>query len=567
MNAQLVNRHKKATDSVQEERFVKAGYEYQLTLNHLLEAMRKLYPKQEIVYRDRVKYSYADFYERYQRLSNALESLGVKQGTIVGVMEWNTHRFFELYFAVPCMGAILHTINPYFSPLQLAYIINHAKDAILFLNEEFIPTIEKIRGELKTVREYVILSDSRKTPDTKLKPAREYEELLRSSKPNYEYPDLNEDQVATLCYTSGTTGSPKGCFFSHRQLSLHTIVWASMLPRVGMDVVSGAVIHIVPMYHVHSWGFPYIASYYGLKQLFPGRFDPKIILEMLRNETRLGQKVFTACVAAAARRIFFHPEVEQYRECLKNLIVKIGGGPFPEGLAKRMEELGVYGFAGWGMTEAAPIMGACMPKAHMQDWRPDERFAWKLRTGWALPHSEQRVVDESGEDVKPNGKQQGEVVYRAPWATLGYYKDPEKSKNLWRGGWMHTGDIANIDEECCIQIVDREKDVIKSGGEWISSIKLESIISTHPKVFEVAVIGVPHEKWGERPIALVVPKPGEEVSEDELKEHLRKSVKKGEIPKWWMVDKFVFVSEIEKTGTGKFDKKLLRLKYKDILMR
>ncbi len=231
-----------------------------------------------------------------------------------------------------------------------------------------------------------------------------------------------------------------------------------------------------------------------------------------------------------------------------------------------MEELGVHSFSAWGMTEAAPIMGACMPKSHMQDWPEDKKFNFKLKTGWALPFSEQRVIDEKGKDVEPDGKHPGEIVYRSPWATPGYYKDPEKSKELWRGGWMHTGDIATIDEECCVHIVDREKDVIKSGGEWISTIKLESLISTHPKVFEVAVVGVPHEKWEERPIALVVPRPGEEISESELREHLMKSVEEGEILKWWIPDKFILTGEIPKTGTGKFDKKAIRERFRDVLI-
>ncbi|MCX8204737.1 MAG: long-chain-fatty-acid--CoA ligase [Candidatus Nezhaarchaeota archaeon] len=548
-----------------DEGFVRVGYRYQLTLTHLLEDSVKLYPRQEVVYRDRARYSYAELYDRCRRLSSALESIGVKQGLRVGTLEWNTHRHLEAYFAVPCMGAILHPINPYLPPEQLVYVINHAEDVVLLLNKEFIPLCEKISDRLRSVRAFVVMSDD-EAPETRLEPAYEYEELLRSSS-KYEYPELDEEQVATLCYTSGTTGLPKGCFFTHRALSLHTLVWAACLPKVGVNVVSDAIMHLVPMYHVHSWGFPYIGFFHGLKHLLPGRFDPKVVLEMLRRERRPGQRVFTACVAAVARRIFHHPEAELYRECFKDLIVNIGGGPLPEGLARRMEELGAFFFSGWGMTEAAPVMGMCMPKPHMLDWPEEEKLRFRLKTGWAPPFSEQRVVDEEGRDVEPDGRHPGEIVYRSPWASPGYYKDPEKSRELWRGGWMHTGDIATIDEERCVHIVDRAKDLIKSGGEWISSIKLEALISTHPGVFEVAVVGVPHEKWEERPVALVVPIQGVELTEEGLRRHLMKSVEEGVIPKWWIPDAFVIVEEIPKTGTGKFDKKVIRERLKDLLAK
>ncbi|MEM4699878.1 MAG: long-chain fatty acid--CoA ligase [Candidatus Nezhaarchaeales archaeon] len=545
--------------------FVRVGYRYQLTLTHLLEDSAKLYPRQEIVYRDKVRYSYAEFYERCRRLSGGLESVGVGRGSRVGVLEWNTHRHLEAYFAVPCMGAVLHSINPYLPPEELAYVINHAEDEVLLLSEDFVPLCERIRGRLKSVKAYVIMGDGG-APEARLEPAYEYEELLRSS-PRYEYPELDEEQVATLCYTSGTTGPPKGCFFTHRALSLHTLVWAACLPRVGVDVVSDAILHLVPMYHVHSWGYPYIGFFHGMKHILPGRFDPKAVLELIRRESRPGRRIFTACVATVARRLFYHPEVGSYRECLKSLVVNIGGGPLPEGLARRMEELGVRFFSGWGMTEAAPIMGMCMPKSHMADWPEEEKFKFRLKTGWAPPFSEQRVVDEEGRDVEPDGRHVGEVVYRSPWATPGYYKDPKRSEELWRGGWMHTGDVATMDEERCIHIVDRAKDLIKSGGEWISSIKLEALLSTHPKVFEAAVVGVPSEEWGERPIALAVPAPGAELTEGELREHLMKCVEEGVIPKWWIPDAFIVVDEIPKTGTGKFDKKAIRERLREALAK
>ena len=554
---------------MQEQGFVRVGHEYQLTLNHILEHAARLHPKVDIVYRDICRKNYKELYERCQRLSNALESIGVKQGSKVVTFDWITHRFLEIYFAVPCMGAIMHLGNPALTPAQITYIINHAEDEIVIFNKELTPLIEAISNELKTVKYYVVLTEDGKLPETKLKPICEYDELLRGASPEYEYPELNENMVATLCYTTGTTGDPKGCWFTHRALSIHTMVWGSYL--IGHDALApyGAIMSMVPMYHVHQWCWPYIATYFGIKQMLIGRYDPTVMLEMIKNEREKepDQRILMSGVATALRMLVYHPKVAEYRKFFKNTKCVVGGTAFPRGLAERCIELGIEPIAGWGMTEACPIMGYSIPKSHMMYWSAEKKLSFSLRTGWAAPFSEQRVTDEKGDDVVKDAKAIGEIIYRAPWATLGYYKDPEKSKELWRRGWMHTGDIATIDEEENVLIVDRAKDVIKSGGEWISTLILEDLLSRQPKVKEVAVIGVAHEKYLERPIALVIPREEykRKISEEELIEYMTKCVKEGQIVKWWIPEKFIFVDDIPKTSIGKYDKKVLGLKFKDVL--
>jgi len=550
--------------------FFRVGYDYQLTLNHILEHAAKLHPKGEIIYRDICRENYKQLDERCQRLSNALKSLGVKQGSKVVTFEWNTHRFLEVYFAVPSMGAIMHLGNPLLTPAQITYIINHAEDEVVLFNKDFTPLIEGISNELKTVKHYVALTDDGRLPETKLKPIWEYEELLGSASPKYEYPELSEDTVATLCYTTGTTGDPKGSWFTHRAMSLHTMVWGSYIFGHGLvRAPYGAVMSVTPMFHVHQWGFPYFATYFGIKQILAGRTDPLVILEMIKSEREKepDQRICMTAVPTVVRMLVYHPKVMEYREYLQNIAILVGGSSFPRGLAERCIELGMEPIVGWGMTETCPIVGIPFLKSHMKDWSDDEKLIFSLRTGWEAPFSEQRVVDEKGNDVPKDGKTIGEIVYRSPWATPGYYKEPERSKELWRGGWLHTGDLATVDEEENIFIVDRAKDVVKSGGEWISTLTLEDLLSRQPKVKEAAIIGAAHEKYDERPIAIVVTK--EEyrgkTSEEELRGYMMKFVAEGKIAKWWIPDKFIFVDEIPKTSVGKYDKKVLRPKYKDVL--
>jgi len=558
---------------MQEQEFPRVGHEYQLILRHLLEHAAKVKPQGEIVYRDLFRENYATLYERCQRLSNALKDLGVKQGSRVICFEWNTHRFLEVYFAVPCMGAMMHMGNPLLTPEQMVYLINLVEDDILIFNKDFISIIESIRDKLKTVKHYIVLTDDGKVPETTLQPMSEYEELLLSASPRYEYPDLSEDTVASLSCTTGTTGDPKVCFFTHRQHIMHTIIWANVLlgfaGERGLDARRDMTIQLVPMFHAHGWGVPYMGTYLGCKQLYPGRFDPKVFLELLRREKRPGQGGYMCAVATMLNMIISHPEVEHYKEYFKGLIYEGGGMRLNTILAKKAKELGMDICSGWGMTEIYTKAGLQYLKPHMFDWPEDKKIEFLSATGIAPAFVEQRVVDEHGNDVPKDGASIGEIVLRGPWFTMGYYKDPERSKELWRDGWLHSGDMATIDEEESILIIDRSKDVIKSGGEWISSLTLESLINMHPKVQEVAVFGAQSDKWGERPVALLVAKDEfkEKISEDELKEHMAQFVDEGKILKWWIPDRFVFVDQIPRTSVGKFDKKMMRSMYGDMLER
>lgn len=550
--------------------FIDVGYHYQLTLNNIIEHAARLHPKEYIVYRGKQRETYKEVFERCKRLSNALEGLDVKEGTRVIEFEWNSHRHLEMYFAIPSMGGILHLGNPLLTPEQIAYIINHAGDEVLIVNKDFLPLIDGIKDKIKTVKHFILITDDGEIPETRLDPVYEYEDLLKKSSSEYRYPDLDENTVATMCYTTGTTGDPKGCWFTHRALSIHSIIWGGYASGYGLTPAPyGATLCIVPMFHVHGWCIPYMSTLFGIRQLMIGRTDPTIVLEMIKNEKKEDpdRPITIFGVASVLRLLIYHPEIEKYRRYLGNVRYIVGGTAFPRGLAERCIELGIDPYSGWGMTETCPVMGLTLPKSHMRDW-PDEKILdFKLRSGWAAPFEEQRVVDAEGRDVPRDNKTIGEIVLRSPWCTMGYYKDLKKSKDLWKDGWLHTGDLALMDEEENPLIVDRDKDVVKSGGEWISTLTLEDILSKYPKVSEVAVIGVPHKRYEERPVAIIVPKNEfkDEMTEDELRRYLEGYVEDGKILKWWIPERFIFIDEIPKTSVGKFDKKALRPRYKDLL--
>jgi fatty-acyl-CoA synthase len=549
-----------------EQEFPRIGHDYQLNLVKLLQRAAMIHPQGEISYKGLVRYNYAQAYERCQRLSSALRELGVKPGSKVITFEWNTHRHFEVYFGVPCMGAIMHMGNPFLTPQQIIYLVNRAQDEILILNQDVIPLIESVQDKLESVRHYIVMSDDGQIPPTKLSPVHEYESLLAAAAPEYAYPELDERTVASLSNTTGTTGDPKICFFSHRQHILHTMVWTIMLlgfsGERGFDPRRDVMIPVVPMFHAHGWSLPYMATLLGCRQVFPGRFEATAFLDLVKKEKRPDQGGFMQCVPTMLDMIINHPKVDKYKDHLRGLIYEAGGSRLPKKLGLRAKELGIDLCAGWGMTEIYTKVALQFLKPHMFDWPSDRQLDFLIRTGMAVPLVEQRVVDGQGNDVPKDGAAMGEIVLRAPWLTAGYYKDPKMSAELWRGGWLHTGDLATMDEEHSILIADRNKDVIKSGGEWISTLTLESLLSLHPKVREVAVIGARSEKWGERPLALIVPKPeAGPVTEQELQEHLTQYVAEGKILKWWIPDKFLAVEEIPKTSVGKLNKKKMRSLY------
>lgn len=555
----------------EEPEFPRIGHDYQLNLIKLLQRAAIIFPREEIVYKDVARETYSQAYERCQRLSNALKGLGVGKGSKVIVFEWNTHRHFELYFGVPSMGAIIHLGNPFLTPEQIVYIVNKAQDEVLILNKDLVPLIEPVRDRLDSVRHYIIMSDDGEIPSTKLDPVSDYERLLEVSSPHFSYPELNENEVASLSNTTGTTGDPKICFFSHRQHLLHTMVWTIMLLGFsgsrGFDPRRDVMIPSVPMFHAHGWSLPYMGTLLGCRQVYPGRFEPPSFLELIRKEKKRGQGGFMQCVPTVLDMIVNHPSADQYKDDLKGIIYEAGGSRISKRLAIRAGELGIDVCAGWGMTEIYTKVALQFLKPHMFDSSKDSQLDFLLRTGMAVPLVEQRVVDKEGNDVPKDDATIGEIVLRAPWLTAGYYKDREKSEELWRSGWLHSGDLATIDSEESVLIVDRDKDVVKSGGEWISSLALESLLSLHPKVREAAIIGARSEKWGERPLALIVPVGGvsQEISEKELRDYMMQFVDTGKILRWWIPEKFITVEKLPRTSVGKLDKKEMRSVFGDEL--
>lgn len=535
-------------------------YDYQLTINHILDRV-KVYPDSEIIYRDSLRLKYSDLRNRVHRLANALKGLDVKEDVKVGCLEWNTHRYMELYFAVPCIGAVLHTANPRLSREEIIYTINHAEDKVMFVGEHFLPMFESIKHKLKTVDTYVLMSGSEKNSKKGLE-LYDYEELLKSSSPEYSFPELKEDTVATLYYTTGTTGTPKGVIFTHRNILLHTLAFGLTLTTYLDLNYKDTFLHVVPMYHAHSWGVPYISTMLGLKQVFPGALDIDILFNLIQKE----HVTYTCMVPTILHMILDHPNLEKYKPYLKGLKILVGGSPLPRSLCERGRKLGMEIFSGYGLSETCPVLTIAHLKSYMADWLPDTKIDRWVRTGLPIPLTDLRIVDDEGRDVAKDDSQPGEIIVRAPWLTKEYYKDPEKTEALWRGGWLHTCDLAVIDGEGYIKIVDRSKDAIKSGGEWISSLILEDVLLTHPAVAEAAVIGVPSSKWGERAVALIKLKQEYigKVDEKTFKTYLTEFQDK--IPRWWIPEKFIFIKEIPKTSVGKIDKKLLRAQYKNVLI-
>jgi fatty-acyl-CoA synthase len=537
-----------------------SAHSYQLLIKHLLETPLIYSPEQEIIYRDSHRYTYRDFNTRVHQLAHLLTDLGVGPGSTVAVMDWDSHRYLECFFAIPMMGAVLHTINIRLSPEQLIYTINHAEDDIILVNEEFLPMLESVKDKFETVKKIVLISDTGTTPETSLSIDGEYESLMSNASKSYDFPDFDENTMATTFYTTGTTGLPKGVFFSHRQLVMHTYGMLASLTAFGSQVqVTSLDVYmpITPMFHVHAWGVPYVMTLLGAKQVYPGRYEPEMLLKLLVKE----KVTFSHCVPTIMHMLVSSPAIQQFD--LTGWKVIIGGSALPRGLCKEGLALGINIFAAYGMSETCPLLTAASLKPKMLEWSEEEQIKMRCRTGRPAPNVYLQIWDPEGNALPHDGKTTGEVVVRAPWLTQGYLKDPEKSEELWQGGWLHTGDIGYVDEEGYLQITDRLKDVIKSGGEWISSLTLEDIMSQHEAVSEAAAIGVPDEKWGERPLVLAVLKEGyqDKVSEEDLREFFMKFVDSGEIPKYGVPNRVHIVDAIAKTSVGKINKKELRSEF------
>jgi fatty-acyl-CoA synthase len=536
-----------------------APYDYPLLIRHLLHTPLAHAPDREIVYADRVRYDYRTLRARIGRLASALTALGIRPGDTVGVMDWDSHRYLECFFAVPMMGAVLHTVNIRLSPEQILYTINHAADDVLLVHTDFLPLLGQIRDRIDRELHVVLLTDGSDVNDTSGMAA-EYEQMLTEGDPDHAFEDFDENTRATTFYTTGTTGDPKGVYYSHRQLVLHTLaVMAAMGGAGGHGRFHRDDVYmpLTPMFHVHAWGTPYGATVMGVKQVYPGRYVPEKVLELIARE----QVTYSHCVPTILYLLLSSPAAE--RMDLSRWKVCIGGAALPRGLARQALARGIDVFSGYGLSETCPVLTLAQLEAGMLEGTMDEQLEIRCKTGRPLPLVDLRVVDENMNERPHDGRSTGEVVVRAPWLTHGYLKEPERSRELWRGGYLHTGDIGHIDPRGYLQLTDRLKDVIKSGGEWISSLQLEDVVSRCEGVSEVAAIGVPDEKWGERPLVLVVPtrEGAAEITEDRIRAHIKARAEEGLISAWAVPEHVHIVQAIEKTSVGKIDKKQLRERY------
>lgn len=528
--------------------------DYELTLRPFLERAYRLFPQRKISTKigpNMHRYTYADLYGRVGKLANALARLGVQPGDRVATLAWNTYRHLELYFAVPCMGAVCHTLNLRLPPDQLIYIINHAADKVICVDQSLLPLLEKIAEHLKTVEHIIVMADA--PLQTSLKNTLSYEALLAAESADYAWPDLDEKSAAAMCYTSGTTGHPKGVVYSHRSAYLHTM---SVCLTDGIALSERDIMMpVVPMFHVMAWGLPYAATMLGAEQVFPGpHMTPRDLVELFQSE----RVTLTGGVPTLWLGILGLLENERYDlSSLRAMVV--GGSAAPRSLIENYQKkLGIRIVHAWGMTETSPLGTVANLKREMLDLPEDEQYAIRAKQGIPSPGVEVRAVDEQGEEVPWDGKTFGELQVRGPWVIGSYYNDP-RSADSFVGGWFRTGDVVSIDSEGYIQIVDRTKDLVKSGGEWISTVELESAIMGHPSVLEATVIAVPHPKWQERPLALVVLRPNRDApTKDSIYEMLGKH-----FSKWQLPDDIVFVESIPKTSVGKFDKKVIREQYKE----
>jgi fatty-acyl-CoA synthase len=497
------------------------------------------------------RYTYRDAHKRARQLAKALQALGVKMNDRVATLAWNGYRHFEIYYAVAGIGSIIHTINPRLFPDQITYIANHAEDSYIFFDITFAPLIEKLAPALKTVKGFVAMTDRAHMPKEKIPNLLCYEELLAGQDDRLEWPTFDERTAACLCYTSGTTGNPKGALYSHRSTIFHA--YAAALPDALNLSARDTILPVVPMFHVNAWGLPYSCPLMGARIVFPGQhLDGKSLYELFETE----RVTMSAGVPTVWLGLLTYLKANNLKfSTMKSTV--IGGSACPPAMIRSFQEdYGVQVLHAWGMTEMSPLGTVCTFKEKHLHQSAEQRLALQNKQGRAIFGVDLRIVDESGNELPHDGKAFGDLQVRGPWIIKSYFKgeggDPLKD------GWFPTGDVCTIDPDGYIQITDRSKDVIKSGGEWISSIDLENIAVAHPAIAEAAVIGVRHPKWDERPIVVAVKKPGQEVSKDELLKFYE-----GKIAKWWMPDDVLFVADLPHTATGKLSKLTLRQKLSD----
>jgi fatty-acyl-CoA synthase len=539
-------------------RFDNLMMDYPLTLTHFFERSRRLFARKTIATRvpgrPMFRYTYADLAERTMRLAGALAALGIRRGDRVATFAWNSHRHLEIYWAAPLSGAILHTLNIRLSPADLTYIINHAGDSIIFVDASLWPVIAGIRDKLPTVKRFVIMPDGvGGATEAAGSGHEEYEALVARATAVREWPALAETDAAGMCYTSGTTGHPKGVVYTHRAMFLHCLAEATT-DLFGISE-NDRILHIVPMFHANSWCLPFTGLMVGADQIFAGANpQPPDICRMIQSE----KITFTGAVPTVWIAIKELCEKEGY-DISSLRTIAIGGSAAPRSLQQAYaKNFGVQMSHAWGMTEMTPLGTVTRLKSYMGDWSEEKKYDVYSRVGYASVGVDVRIVDDAGAELPWNGESMGELQVRGPWVVASYYDNPESADRFTEDGWFRTGDVATIDAEGYVQITDRTKDLIKSGGEWVSSVDVENMIMSHPKVLEAAVIAVPHPKWVERPLACVVPKPGCVLEPGEIIEFLRP-----QLARWALPDGVEIVDTVPKTSVGKFDKKVLRERYKN----
>jgi fatty-acyl-CoA synthase len=533
--------------------------DYPLTLTHILERSRKLFSKQQISGKmpDGIRrYSYADFHRRVHAVAHILEQLNVQPGDRVGTLCWNSSRHLELYFAIPCYGAVMHTLNLRLPSDQLAFIIQHAEDKVIFVDASLASILEPIRDQIPCLQHFVIVPDEARA--TTLAPSSDYEQSLESASSwPYAWPRLDENAAAATCYTSGTTGNPKGVVYTHRAIVLHSFALA-MTDTFAISE-RDTILQIVPMFHANGWGIPFAAIMTGARIVFSGRqLQPADIAELIQSE----RVTFTAGVPTIWMSLYAY--LESHPHDLSSLrAVVVAGSAMPRQFIESYEKkYGVPFRLAWGMTETTPIATFMAVKRDLESLPEKDRFDLLARHGLPVAGVDIRIVDAGGQELPWDGTTMGELQTRGPWITSGYYNDP-RSEQAFSDGWFRTGDVATIDSEGYMQIMDRTKDLVKSGGEWISSVDLENAIMAHPKVAEAAVIAIFHPKWQERPLACIAPlaEYRNTTTKEEILEFLATRV-----AKWWLPDDIIFVDAVPKTSVGKFNKRALREQFKDYVL-